>query len=162
MLFRSGLGGGIKGVFNKDNLMLAGGVALAGVVSTKIVSSVGKAMPDTIGKLTSNPYAAVAVYAAPPVIAGYYLRRYNRSLGNGLIIGGVASALVGALKAASPSTAQTLGFSAYLGAPMLRRPLPATSPNPAMKAFGSALPRAGINPVLASTPAFANDAWTSN
>lgn len=100
----------VKSLFNRENLMTAGGVVAASIVTRFVANELAKrniALPLA----AQYPTAANAVYnLAIPVVGAALTRRFSPALARGMIFGGLAasiSSLINAFNA--PKTAATTG-----------------------------------------------------
>ena len=116
------LNGLVGSVFNKDNLMIAGGAVAASVVSNYALNS---KMAEKLPMVT-QPYARAAYLTLVPVIGGVLLRKVSPNIAKGMIIGGLVNGiaqLITASKMLPPgqavptltATAPTATTGEYLG-----------------------------------------------
>lgn len=95
----------VKNVFNKDSLILGAGVLSAGILTQKITSKFSDKLPgwkSADGK--DNKTAQLLYSIAIPVAVGMLAARFNRKFSEGVIIGGVTSAIAGSLQVYAPDT----------------------------------------------------------
>ncbi len=138
--------------------MTATGVVAGTALTSLTMSKFGDKLPllkdATTGQV--NGPAAIAYAVLIPATAGLLLRKY-RSISDGLIIGGIASGVLAAIKIYVPAETQaTLGFSEYLDRPARVRAIgaPLTPSYSGIKAFGQ-----GGGSVLSSASPFRKSNW---
>jgi hypothetical protein len=90
---------GIKGIFSRENLMLAGGVASGSLLGAWVVQQPFYAKLPGVFKAdgTANPTVNLAYGAAIPVLAGLAINKFSPKLGTGMVMGGLATAILGAV-----------------------------------------------------------------
>lgn len=103
---RSSGGGSIvsqlKNSFNKENLMLAGGVVLGNVATNYLLKmDFAKKLPGMDG--ASAPMAKTAYSTLIPVVVAAVTYRYNRPLAQGMVIGALSNAVIGLVNQNSSS-----------------------------------------------------------
>ncbi len=162
---RSGGGGGgfslnsIKNLFNKDNIKTGVGVVAATGVTRLALNKFGASLPGMSATATAQTkqIATVIYLALIPGLVGIAVRKFDRAISDGLIIGGIANAAIGAVNAFAPTTAPTLGLSEYLDArPMRSLSAPITAPGyGGIRAFGAG----NGGSVLESASAFKRSNW---
>jgi len=102
--------------------MTGAGVIAGSVVTRYALTNFGDKLPGLAA--TNSPgtrnMAGIAYSILIPGLAGIFLRKYNRNISDGLIIGGLAAAGISAINVyGSPQIKATLGLSAAPGyAPM--------------------------------------------
>lgn len=111
--------GSFKSLFSKDNLKTAAGIIGAGSLNKIVVAKWGDKLPGlTQADGSTSVPAAIGYSIAIPGVVGILVRKYDRAISDGLILGGLAFGAMQAISAyASPSIKTTLGFSEYLTAP---------------------------------------------
>ncbi len=142
-----------KSLFAKDNLKTAAGVIAATSVTSLTFSKFGDKLPGlTNADGTRSAPAAIAYAILIPGVVGILVRRYDRAISDGLIIGGLAGASLAAIQQYLPAdTRQTLGFSEYF-APVRGMSASITGPG-AGRAFNNG------RSVLASGTPFKSSNW---
>jgi hypothetical protein len=143
----------IKGAFNKDNIKTGVGVLAATTVMTWVSKQdFSKSLPGVNAvDAKTREYAKAAYLLLIPGLVGIFVRKFDRAISDGLIIGGISLAAVKVINTASPETGATLGFSASPGYGSPIRGLGAGS-------FGSAPRGSGLG-VLASASPFPSSNW---
>ena len=125
-----------KSLLAKDNLKMTAGIVAANSLTALTFRNFGDKLPlfnNADG--TANAPAQIAYAVLIPGLAGILVRRYDRSISDGLIIGGLTFATLAAINNYAPAATKTaLGFSEYLGAGQSFRPLgaPINGPGGAM------------------------------
>ncbi len=163
---RSGGGGGklslssIKGLFSKDNIKTGVGV-IAATSATRLFlrQSFAANLPglSATTAASTRQAALIAYMALIPGLVGILVRKYDRAISDGLIIGGIANAASQALGSYAPQASATLGLSEYLDAPRMRAMgAPITAPGyGGIRAFGAN----GGGSALESSAAFKRSNW---
>lgn len=177
----------LKNSFNKENLMLAGGVVLGNVATNYLLKmDFAKKLPGMDG--ASAPMAKTAYSTLIPVAVAAVTYRYNRPLAQGMVIGALSNAVISLVNQNSASlppeisaniappalTAGTAGFRSVRGTRGLRA-LPMALAGQPMTMAGTrgtrAYPTSGMNAypnarlnglrgdVYASPTPFGNDAF---
>lgn len=139
----------LKSVFNKDNLTRAGGIVLSSFVTSYVLRNFGQHLPAI-----SNPWARIGYAIAIPVAGAYAARRISPRLAEGLLLGGLVTAVNAAIMYVAPAATNppVQGAKEYLDAQ-----LPSSPPSyDAINAFGAS-PEESL---YASPSAFASDAWS--
>jgi hypothetical protein len=105
----------LKSLLAKDNLKTAAGVIAATSVTSLTFSKFGDKLPGlTNADGTRSAPAAIAYAVLIPGVVGILIRRYDRAISDGLIIGGLAGAALAAIQQYAPAeTRNALGFSEY-------------------------------------------------
>lgn len=150
--FSFGGGGiGIKSLFDKQTLMVAGGAVGGQFLTRFVLGKFGGSLPMLRnGDGTVNQYGLIGYQLIIPLAGAFVVKRFNPTLAKGLLLGGVISAINSGLNlvqglALAPSA--TSGTGEYLDA----RGVNALPPGyAAVDQFSSAM-----NP----SPAFTGDAW---
>lgn len=163
----SGGGGGgklslnsIKGLFSKDNIKTGVGV-IAATSATRLFlkQSFAANLPGLSASSApaTRKVALIAYMALIPGLVGILVRKYDRAISDGLIIGGIANAASQALGSYAPEASATLGLSEYLDRPAMRSlGSPITAPGyGGIRAFGAN----GGGSVLESASAFKRSNW---
>jgi len=90
---------GFKSAFGRENLAVAGGVAAGSLLGAWVVQQPFYAKLPGVFKADGTPNATVnlAYGAAIPVLAGLVTRRFSPGIARGMIYGGVATAILGAV-----------------------------------------------------------------
>lgn len=148
----------IKGLFSKENIKTGAGVVAATSVTRFALNKFGASLPGYATNGVVNPAAGLAYLVLIPGIAGILARRFDRSISDGLIIGGIANAAIAAINTyAPPATKAALGFSEYLDRPAMRGlGAPITGPGyGAIQAFGGG----SQTSVLGSATPFKRSNW---
>lgn len=92
----------LKNSFNKENLMLAGGVVLGNVATNYLLKmDFAKKLPGMDG--ASAPMAKTAYSTLIPVVVAAVTYRYNRPLAQGMVIGALSNAVIGLVNQNSAS-----------------------------------------------------------
>lgn len=148
---RSGGGGGRKlslgGIISKDNLMLAGGVIGANLLSRVVIGKFGTMLPGA-----ATPMGNAAYTLGISVGGAYLVRRFSPKLAEGLIIGGLVAVVNQVVAMALPAAA----VGEYLGAGYD----PTMSLGPATQQMAQInAPAPSVDAYLDSQPAFDNSAW---
>lgn len=148
----------IRSILSRQNLEVAGGAIGAGFLTTYVVGRFGASLPGM-----TNNWVRMGYKIAIPVVGATLVKKFNRNLAQGMVLGGIitvlndllasfltpaATAATGAYLNATPSSA----FGAYLGAPQAQRRF--TPSYNAVNSFGAS-PRS----VYASPSAFKGSAW---
>lgn len=112
----------LKGLLAKDNLKTAAGVIAATSVTSLAFSKFGDKLPGlTKADGTRSAPVAIAYAVLIPGVVGILVRRYDRAISDGLIIGGLAGGALAAIQQYAPAeTRSALGFSEYLSVPGVR------------------------------------------
>lgn len=168
----------IKSMFSKDNLLLAAGISVGTIGSSLVLKNYGATPPQNAdgsygfqlpGYATATTMRTVyqlniAYGSGIPLLAGLAVAKVSPKLAQGLVLGGIANAIIGlyslmqlpsdATNPASPAAPYTdLAAPKTSATGEYLHDYPMTNLGPGYSAtnvFGG---------VLDSSPAFANDAW---
>lgn len=137
--------------------MTAGGIVAGTAVTKYVADNYSDKLPMwTNADGTPNLPAQIGYRIVIPGITGLVVRKYSRSLSDGLILGGLAFGAMAALAAyAPPGVKSVLGMSEYIGAGTAFRPLSASINGP-----GGAVAFRGAGSVLGGGASpFKNSNW---
>ena len=140
----SSLGGfNLKSILGGDTLKLAGGTVGAAALTTFVLSRFGASLP-----MANTPYGMIAYKLAIPLAGAYLVRRMDRKVAEGMVIGGVVLAINQVISMVSTPTPAVATTGEYL------TPVGALPPGEsAVARFG------GVNGVYDNSSAFASTAW---
>ena len=155
-------------IMSKDNLQRAGGFVLGGFVTNYVLSNFASSLPGYMttnadGTKTASPVGAAIWNSVVPIGAAFALKRTAPRVSEGLIIGGLVSAIYSAIAIATKkTTASTVagtkayldkrnGVGGYLDARTASKPVGYDGVN----AFG-----ASPDALYTSESAFRSDAWS--
>ena len=94
----SGLMGGLKSAFQKPLLMKAGGAVLASFGTGMLLQKYGAALPGATSK-----WGRVAYATGIPILAAVLIRKKNRDLAEGLMIGGLVMGINAVISTLKPA-----------------------------------------------------------
>ena len=146
---RTGGGGPIgsfKAMFSRQTITVAAGAAGSGLITSYVLRNYGASLPG-LGTQMGNVLWRLAI----PATAAWAVRRYNKNLSDGLLIGGVVMAINTLLQnmpmfggAPAPAVAATGAYP--------------VSPASPLRSFGEYLDPVGAS-VFNSESAFESSAW---
>jgi hypothetical protein len=141
----------LKSILSKDNVTRAGGVVASTFLTSLVFQRFSSSLPSY-----SNPYVRIAYSLAIPVAGAYVTRKFSPRLAEGMLLGGLATAIASLLNQTGVIGA-VKGTSEYLDAPPVRQNLGGyigknTPGYSAVNAFSG---------VYDSSPAFPADAWSN-
>lgn len=146
---------GVKSVFSKDTLTIAGGAIGSGLLTSIVLNRFGTMLP-----MSGSPIGGIFYRLAIPVGGAYVVNKFlkQRKLAEGMIIGGVVLALNQVINLYLPQ----------VGAAVNATPAPAIAPTgeylgalPPMNASYDATSTFGAPPSsISSEPAFPDSAWS--
>lgn len=112
-LRRSSFGGGslvssFKSALSKPLLMKAGGAVVASIGTGYILNRWGDSLP-----LAGNKYGRMVYTLGLPVLGAYLVRKKNRDLAEGLVIGGLVMTINGLMQSVRAATSAPAAVGAY-------------------------------------------------
>ncbi len=161
------IGTSLASVFSQRTLLVAGGAVGAGLLTTYVVNRFASNLPGA-----ATPLGNIAYKLAIPIAGAFLVKRFNRHLAEGMIIGGAVLAINQAINTYAPQIPAAIsGTGAYLNSNGMRGLPGAYLPArrgvgaylhgmPHMNASYDATSAFGAAPsVYDSEPAFPNSAW---
>lgn len=104
----------IKSFVNRENLVTAGGVVAASIVTRFVATELAK-RKIALPLAAQYPTAANAVYnLAIPVLGAALTRRFSPALARGMIFGGLAASISSLITSFNPSTSSTAATGRYM------------------------------------------------
>jgi len=104
----------IKSFVNRENLVTAGGVVAASIVTRFVATELAK-RKIALPLAAQYPTAANAVYnLAIPVLGAALTRRFSPALARGMIFGGLAASISSLITSFNPSSGSTASTGRYM------------------------------------------------